>query len=204
VTEAIHRSNRERTSATRTRLLDAALAALVDVGYAKASTVEICRRADAPRGTLLHHFPTRSSLMCAAISYVWERRLLELRRAVEVPEPPTDGNGNGSSNGSGNGGGNGSGNGGSPKAVDLLWQMYSGPTYDAWMELVVAARTDAELRSELRSVWRRFDTRLQSTLAELFPGSSQLTVAALSGLSLDRIFRSPEDLAPLVDSLKQL
>ncbi len=191
--ELIHRSNRERTTATRTRLLDAAIAALVDVGYARASTVEICRRADAPRGTLLHHFPTRSSLMCAAIGYVWERRLHELGHAFAamVAETPDDTR--------------------SARAVDLLWQMYAGPSYDAWMELVVAARTDAELRSELRSVWRRFDARVQSTLAELFappasanPHAAQLTFAVLNGLALDRIFRSPEDLAPVVDTLKLL
>jgi AcrR family transcriptional regulator len=204
VPEAIHRSNRERTSATRTRLLDAALAALVEVGYARASTVEICRRADAPRGTLLHHFPTRSSLMCAAIGYVWERRLVEFRRAftaaeAEVPETSRSG-----------------------RAVDLLWQMYSGPTFDAWMELVVAARTDPELRRELRSVWVRFEARLQSTFDELLPAPelpapelsandlhapnphAQLTIAVLNGLALDRIFRSPEDLAPVVASLKHL
>jgi AcrR family transcriptional regulator len=191
--EAIHRSNRERTTATRTRLLDAALAALVEVGYARASTVEICKRADAPRGTLLHHFPTRSSLMCAAIGYVWERRLVELRRAFSVIETESPEPARGA------------------RAVELLWEMYSGPTYDAWMELVVAARTDAELRSELRSVWRRFDARLQALFAELFPTTTspnphaaQLTFAVLNGLALDRIFRSPEDLAPVVDTLKLL
>lgn len=190
---SIHRSNRERTTATRTRLLEAALAALVEVGYARASTVEICKRADAPRGTLLHHFPTRSSLMCAAIGYVWEKRLGELRTAFatighDSPEHARNGH-----------------------AVELLWQMYSGPTYDAWMELVVAARTDAELRSELRAVWRKFDARLQLSFSELFPAppsdnphAAQLTFAVLNGLALDRIFRTPEDLAPVVDSLKSL
>jgi AcrR family transcriptional regulator len=189
----VHRSNRERTTATRTRLLEAALAALVEVGYARASTVEICKRADAPRGTLLHHFPTRSSLMCAAIGYVWEKRLGELRHGfanLEVGAPD-------SARGA--------------RGVDMLWQMYAGPTYDAWMELVVAARTDAELRSELRAVWRKFDQRLQATFTEHFPAAgspnpnaAQLTFAALNGLALDRIFRSPEDLAPVVDSLKNL
>lgn len=188
----VHRSNRERTTATRTRLLDAALAALVEVGYARASTVEICKRADAPRGTLLHHFPTRSSLMCAAIGYVWERRLNELRRAFSMIQTESPEHARGG------------------RAVELLWQMYSGPTYDAWMELVVAARTDAELRSELRAVWRKFDARLQSLFAELFPPAesnphaAQLTFAVLNGLALDRIFRTPEDLAPVVDSLKLL
>jgi len=190
---SIHRSNRERTTATRTRLLEAALAALVEVGYARASTVEICKRADAPRGTLLHHFPTRSSLMCAAIGYVWEKRLGELRTAFATIGHDTTEDAR------------------SGHAVELLWQMYSGPTYDAWMELVVAARTDAELRSELRAVWRKFDARLQTSFAELFPApttstphAAQLTFAVLNGLALDRIFRTPEDLAPVVDSLKSL
>ena len=30
-------------------------------------------------------------------------------------------------------------------SIDLLWSMYSGPTFTAWLELWVAARTDPDL-----------------------------------------------------------
>ena len=55
-------------------------------------------------------------------------------------------------------------------AIDILWSMVSGPTFDAWLELAVAARTDPELRrrrsQELTAHAARADRR--ETFRELF------------------------------------
>ena len=37
-------------------------------------------------------------------------------------------------------------------AIDILWSMVSGPTFYAWLELAVAARTDAELRRAVQGL----------------------------------------------------
>jgi len=41
-------------------------------------------------------------------------------------------------------------------AIDILWSMVSGPTFDAWLELAVAGRTDPELRARVVALGERF------------------------------------------------
>ena len=54
------RSRSERTADSRLLILDAAVACLVEEGYAGASTLAVQARAGVSRGRLLHHFPSRA------------------------------------------------------------------------------------------------------------------------------------------------
>src|SRR6059058_877642 len=58
-----------RTADSRALILEAAVACLVEDGYAGASTLAVQARAGVSRGRLLHHFPSRAELVaryCAA------------------------------------------------------------------------------------------------------------------------------------------
>ncbi|GHD55321.1 TetR/AcrR family transcriptional regulator [Jeongeupia chitinilytica] len=48
----------ERSSATQTRLIEATIALLDELGYARLSETRICERAGVSRGALRHHFPS--------------------------------------------------------------------------------------------------------------------------------------------------
>jgi AcrR family transcriptional regulator len=61
------RSNRERTDATRTALLDAARVLFVEKGYTETATPDIVAAANVTRGALYHHFPDKKSLFWAVI-----------------------------------------------------------------------------------------------------------------------------------------
>lgn len=61
------RSNRERTDATRTALLDAARTLFVEKGYADTATPDIVARAAVTRGALYHHFADKKALFLAVI-----------------------------------------------------------------------------------------------------------------------------------------
>ncbi len=120
------RSQDERSTAMRARLVDAAFDCLVERGYAATSVGAVQEQAGVARGTLLHHFPTRASLMVAVVDDIAERRL---RVLVDEDGPssrdPWD------------------------RVVDLVWRDLTSPSFAAALELWIAARTDLELRSAL-------------------------------------------------------
>jgi AcrR family transcriptional regulator len=171
---ARRRTQEERSAATRARLLDATLECLAELGYARTTTTEIAERGGVSRGAQLHHFPTKAELVTEAVEHLFEKRDLEFREAFA--RLPADAER-------------------SRAAVDLLWSMVAGPTFHAWLELVVAARTDEQLRPKVTGLTARFTENVKRTFAELFPRPADaapfwelmpvLTFAFLQGLALD-------------------
>jgi AcrR family transcriptional regulator len=171
---ARRRTQEERSAATRARLLDATLECLAELGYARTTTTEIAERGGVSRGAQLHHFPTKAELVTEAVEHLFEKRDQEFREAFA--RLPADAER-------------------SRAAVDLLWSMVSGPTFHAWLELVVAARTDEQLKPKVTALTARFTDNVKKTFGELFPRPADaapfwelmpvLTFAFLQGLALD-------------------
>lgn len=120
----------ERTATSRARILDAAVACLVEAGYAGATTLRIQARAGVSRGRLLHHFPSRDQLLVAASRHLATQRLRRTGdRIVEL-----------------------AGETGAQRldrAIELMWETFSEPHFWAAVELWTAARTNEELRAAL-------------------------------------------------------
>ena len=57
----------ERSRATQIRLLDATVDCLVEHGWAGTTTTVVAARAGVSRGAQLHHYPTKSALVIAAV-----------------------------------------------------------------------------------------------------------------------------------------
>src|SRR5262245_38860925 len=147
VTERVRRTQAERSASTPTRLPDATLECLCDLGYARTTTPEIARRAGLSRGAQLHHFPTKAELVTSAVEHLFERRHQEFRAAfARVP----------------------AGADRYAAAIDILWSMVSGPTFHAWLELAVASRTDPELRRAIQALTGRLRDLIAETFRELF------------------------------------
>jgi AcrR family transcriptional regulator len=171
---AKRRTQEERSATTRARLLDATLECLAELGYARTTTTEIAERGGVSRGAQLHHFPTKAELVTEAVSYLFDRREEEFRAAFA--DLPTDA-------------------ARAPLAVDLLWSMVSGPTFYAWLELAVAARTDPVLKPKVAALTTRFTGNVARTFRELFPRPANappywdlaptFTFALLEGLALE-------------------
>src|SRR5262245_123909 len=66
-------SAQERLAPTRTRLLEAVVAALAECGYAGTTTTEVARRSGLTRGAQLHHFGTKDQMMLAAVDHLTTR-----------------------------------------------------------------------------------------------------------------------------------
>jgi AcrR family transcriptional regulator len=168
------RTQAERTAATRSALLDATFDALVELGYRGATTTEVVHRAGVSPGALLHHFPAKADLLSAAVGDVFQRRQEEYRKAMAGVGPAQDK---------------------LDAAIDLLWSMYSGPTFTAWLELWVAARTDPELAVAVTAIDRQFMADSKQQFADMFAGDPavppvglHLVFALMDGLALARLF----------------
>ncbi|MFK8041116.1 TetR/AcrR family transcriptional regulator [Congregibacter sp.] len=67
--------NDARSIATRTRLISSAIEVLVDLGFAKTTGVEVCRRSGLTRGALNHHFPDFADLLVETLQTLYTRLL---------------------------------------------------------------------------------------------------------------------------------
>src|SRR3954451_12430004 len=127
------RTRSERAADRRLLILVAAVACLVQDGYAGASTLAVQARAGVSRGRLLHHFPSRAELLVAAAQYLATSSLAELQQratglmADQSPGPERV-----------------------DRAIDLMWATFHEPPFWAALELWTAARTDPALRRALQ------------------------------------------------------
>lgn len=163
------RTQAQRTAGTQAKLLDATIDCLVEVGFARTSTQEIARRAGVSRGAQLHHYPTKESLVIAAVEHLVDKRLAEILDAEPDPE----------------------------RGVEILSEAFSGPLFHAALELWVAARTDPALHEAMIPLERRVADAIQGGAqivmgARMTPESIELSVELARGLAVSALFRSPE------------
>jgi len=175
------------------RLLDAALDCLVDVGYAGTTTTIVAERAGVSRGAQLHHFPTRTSLVAAAVERLFAALTTEFRDAFAALAGSGDRVG---------------------AAVDLLWSMYVEPRYAAVLELQTAARSDRELRAHLVPIAARHQQNVFDLAGFYFPAAArredftatlQLLLDALAGMAAARLlYGDLDDQERRLDRLRAL
>jgi AcrR family transcriptional regulator len=165
-----------RGEATRLRILEATLACIVDDGYAQTSTVSVCARSGASRGSLLHQFPTRAALMSAAVGHLFAQLTTAFVDAFAAIEPdPTRS---------------------LARRVDvagtLLRAAYADRRLAAVLDIYAAARTDAELMAALRPVAARHRNAVRAVARRLFPMAATSKRAARR---LDVVFDALQGLA---------
>lgn len=128
-------SQAERTDAMRARLMEATLKVIAEDGWAQASTQKICKRAGVSRGAQTHHFPTKTSLLLAAVREIITRYQSDMDAALtetSVDRLTLSG------------------------LFDFLWDAcFEGDLLTCWLDAMIAARTDAILREEVRDTDRK-------------------------------------------------
>ncbi|HET9990591.1 MAG TPA: TetR/AcrR family transcriptional regulator [Kofleriaceae bacterium] len=189
------RTQQQRRDETRRALLDAAVESLIEVGFARTTTLEVQRRAEASRGALLHHFPSKTELLVAAVDHLAEMRAAELR--VLSAELPAEGKGSRTD-----------------AVLDLLWQCFSGTFFQVAMELRTAARTDPELRPVLVAAERALRDRIVAQARKLFgkevaehPGLERaidFTLQFMIGSAMTAVLHEDARLEVLIEDFKTL
>lgn len=178
------RTQEERSAATRGALLDAAVACLIEDGYANLTTTTVADRAGVSRGAQLHHFPTRAELVAAAVAHVF-RGLTDAYESAFASLGPTERN--------------------PAHAARLLWGVYVDPRHQGVLDLYTAARTDAELRESLLPVARRHRDNVLALARRYFPASAgkrqfeltlELLLHAMLGMTVARCLYGDEGIDP--------
>lgn len=184
----------ERGAATRTRLLDATIQCLVELGWSGTSTTEVVRRAGVSRGAQVHHYPNKEDLVLAAVEHLCARRMEEYRLAFQglSADERTPG-----------------------VAFDLLRSVCSGGTWEAWLELATAARTQPALRERFTEANRRFMDAALEQFKEMFPETAadpefariahRFSFSLLDGLAMARLCGLDEaDVDEVVEAFKNI
>jgi len=138
----------QKSAATQRATLQAAIDCFVDLGYASTTTTLIAERAGLSRGAMIHHFPTKRRLLEAAVEYLIEQRIDSFSRDMRKLR-------NNERRGA--------------RGVEVYWRHLNSRMFIAYHELMVAARTDAELAAVMRKATRRFEDAWYARVLEVFP-----------------------------------
>ncbi|OMC17326.1 TetR/AcrR family transcriptional regulator [Mycobacterium colombiense] len=157
------RTQQQRREETVGRLIDACIATIIEVGYAKASAAVIAKRAGVSVGALFRHFDTMGDFMAATASEVLRRQLESFTKGVaEIPadRPALQ------------------------AVLEILRELTSGPTNAVIYELTVAARTDEKLRDTLQHELAQYAAKIDDVARampgiEVFPEDTFLVLVAL-------------------------
>ena len=148
---------------TRARILREALRLFAEQGYAASPNPVIAAAAGLTRGAMLYHFPTRESLVEAAVTHIQARRAALFEEAAASAPHGADR---------------------TDHAIDSYWRLLSDPAFVAFSELECAARTDPRLAELIAPAQEAFDrAQVGEHLFDLVQGGSNPRLQASRDLA---------------------
>ena len=189
------RTQEERSTETKKRLLEATIDCLNELGFNKTGTVEIARCAGVSRGALVHHFPSKHDLIVATAKYHWNRIAEEVRNLAMTMH---------------------GGQLSLDAFIDGIWnKVFLIRGSSATIEMIIAARTDSKLRRELVPMLNRLYSNYDEIWSQFFHNSGvsperiemlfDLTIELLRGMTLQRVLKDePEYYQKFLDSWKTI
>jgi AcrR family transcriptional regulator len=144
-----------RSVATRARLVESAIEALVEQGLAGATTPRIAERARVSQGALFKHFPTKDAILAAAVESMLHAFVTDFEEQMQVAQlhtrAPAD-----------------------PDALvtaacAALWKVFRTREMRATFEVYIAARTDDALAQRLAPILDRHRDAILGQARALFP-----------------------------------
>jgi len=123
------RTQDERSTETRRKLIQAAIDTICEMGFANATTTDIAERAGVSRGALQHQFGTRHDLL-TAVGDQLTADMLALSEDLSARGQSLDGR--------------------VRRAIDYYWGVYSGKTFLAVLNIHLGLKNDQGASSRLR------------------------------------------------------
>jgi len=166
------RTQEERSAQTQTRLCEAAVDLLAEIGYERLTTSLIAERAGVSKGAQAHHYPSKDDLLVAAYGHLlrrWDAR----REAFERAHGPLAT---------------------MEQLLHYLWHdIFGRADYVASVEMMLAARHHPALRDRLRALLATWSVARNDTFRRLMPMPGdderrstflQLNLCVLRGLAV--------------------
>jgi AcrR family transcriptional regulator len=180
MTTTARRTQAQRREGTIAALLDATVSCLTERGYAATSTAAVCAEAGVSQGALFRHFPTRQALLVATAEHVATRNVEAFRAttagaAVDSVDDVT-------------------------AVLGHLRATVLSPANQTWRELLVAARSDADLRTALLPARESLQGQMLDAAADLWgdrlpaddlPAVLSIVVNMLDGLAFSALDPDP-------------
>lgn len=152
------RRKQDRAVATRRAVLDSVIECLDELGYAETSFSAIQSRSGMSRGSVNYHFPTRHDMIVAAA----ELMLDNARTGAVSFFTRTQGQDHAAAYG---------------QIAQLLWsRVVNTAAGRAFVELMVAARTDPHLEQALKNALTQWDEDIDQQLRVTYPDDPELMV----------------------------
>jgi AcrR family transcriptional regulator len=143
----ISRTQAERRRATQEKVLEAAVDALLDVGYARFTATDVAARAGVSRGAQSHYFRGKVDLILKAARYEMDKATAGAHRIAEKARrsaDPVD------------------------AFIDDMEAFFFARSYPAMIELVVAARTDPEIARDYIPIIEEYRDILNGIWLDVF------------------------------------
>ena len=144
----------QKSAMTRDRILDAAIDCFINLGYTNVTTAKVADFAGVSRGAMLHHFPSKTELIQAAVEYLHDKLLEDY--TTRVSQIPASLEGKERRRG----------------GLEAYWDHLTGDLFVAYHELCVAGRTDPELKDILEQSITKFEEHVRVSNSEMFSGWS--------------------------------
>jgi AcrR family transcriptional regulator len=164
VTSPVRPPQQDRSRATRQRLVEAAVASIAELGWTGTTVAVVAERAGVSRGAAQHHFPTREDLVAATVRELREEQVRQLHEHADaLPRGPDR----------------------IERAVGMLLELYTGPTFRAALHVWVAASSDESLRATVVPLEANVGREAHRTAVQLLevdesrPGVRELVRATL-------------------------
>jgi AcrR family transcriptional regulator len=140
----------QKSRMTRDRILEASINCFVELGYTNVTTAKVASLADVSRGAMLHHFPSKTELIAAAVEYLHDKLLEDYSyRVASIPSSLK-------------------GKKHRRAGIDAYWEHLTGDLFVVYHELCVASRTDPELKFILENSQLAFEKHVYDSNANLF------------------------------------
>jgi len=155
------RTQAERRNEMQRHVLAATVACLSESGYHGTTTLAVEQRAGVSRGARVHHFPTKAALLAGVANHLLDQIAQRYGEAfgptssVRTPHARAR------------------------RGLNLLCTIYRQPEYVALLELSMAARTDEELRKELRAVAEHQRALAVTAISTYFPSLNKAMARSL-------------------------